>query len=105
MKTNDEWNAEATADIIEHMNEDHSDAVDLFIRAFGDVDGEASEVKMTGMNQDGIELSYQLMNETKFCQLSFSEAGVNSPLQNRSVARSALVAMVKNARDKLNVSK
>ena len=98
MTKENEWNAESVAGIIEHMNDDHADAIELYLKAYGNVDANFTQGKMVGIDQEGIDLSYQLANVQKNCRVLFSAAGINSPLQHRSEARAALVAMVQAAR-------
>ena len=103
MNSDEQWSLESTAGIIEHMNEDHADAVGLYLRAFGNVQAEFSQVQMTGMNATGITLSYRSSEGVKTCNILFSDADVDSPLRDVSESRAALVALVGNARKKLGV--
>lgn len=103
MNTNEQWDPKSTAGIIEHMNEDHADAVDLYLKAFGNVDVESSNIKMTAIDAQGITLSFQSAEGEGSCNIQFADAGVKSPLSNLSESRAALVSLVGNARKKLNV--
>ncbi len=103
MNNNEQWSPESTAGIIEHMNEDHADAVGLYLQAFGNVQAEYSQVQMTGMDETGITLSYQSSEGVQTCKILFADADVNSPLTDLSESRAALVALVGNARKKLGV--
>ena len=101
MSSTDQWTQESTAGIIEHMNEDHSDAVNLYLKAFGNLQVSASDIKMVAMDENGITLSYQASGSTQSKIILFADAGVKSPLTHLSEARSALVTLVGNARKKL----
>lgn len=103
MTNNEQWDQESTAGIIEHMNEDHADAVSLYLKAFGNVNVESTQVKMTAIDANGITLSFQSIEGEGFCAIQFADAGVKSPLANLSESRSALVSLVANARKKLNI--
>lgn len=101
MKTENQWSSESTAGIISHMNEDHADAVALYLQAFGTTNADSSQVKLIAIDENGITLSYEASGNQQYCDIKFTDAGVTSPLSQISQARSALVTLVKNARKKL----
>ncbi|MFK8076636.1 MAG: DUF2470 domain-containing protein [Granulosicoccus sp.] len=103
MNNDEQWSPESIAGIIEHMNEDHADAVDLYLKAFGNAPAGCSQVKMTSINATGITLSYQSEEGMSVCNILFADAEIKSPLRNLSESRAALVALVGNARKKLSV--
>jgi len=103
MNNNEQWDQESTAGIIEHMNEDHADAVDLYFKAFGNCVVESSQVKMTAIDAKGITLRFQSSEGEEYCTILFADAGVKSPLTNLAESRAALVSLVGNARKKLNI--
>lgn len=103
MNNNNQWSPESTAGIIEHMNGDHADALDLYLQAFGTVEGEYSQVQMTGINETGITLSYQSSEGVQACNILFADADVKSPLTDLSESRTALVALVSHARKILGI--
>lgn len=78
---------EAEADIVQHMNADHADAVELYA---GRLLGRAgSGWRMTGIDRDGIDL--RLAGAT--ARLDFE-----APVRNAAEARQALVSLVERAR-------
>lgn len=88
--------------IVEHMNEDHSDAIMLYVNAFTDVDME--EIKtatLTSVDHSGIDI--QLISDDKVSvqRINYSETGSAIELDNRNKARAILVDMVKIARARL----
>ncbi len=98
----DEWQAaepdplaEHAEGIVEHMNEDHADAMVVLCRAFTRA-GEAEEVTMTGIDRYGFEMSVVTERGPRPARLAFPET-VATPEE----ARKALVAMVGEARSAL----
>ena len=79
--------ASSEADIIEHMNTDHADAVDLYAKKLLRRKGQGW--KMIGIDADGIDL----MKDERLARLSFA-----SPLNNANEARAQLVSLVAKAR-------
>jgi len=78
---------DAEADIVEHMNTDHADAVDLYA---GVLLGRAgSGWRMTGIDPEGCDLR----RETGVARLDF-----DSPVADAGKARAVLVELVKKAR-------
>jgi putative heme iron utilization protein len=86
--------ADAAPRIINHMNEDHADALQLYVRAFSDA-APKGNVRMTAIDAEGMTL-----------RLSSSEAPVripfDPPLQSANEARTRLVQMVQEARATLD---
>ena len=74
------------ADIIEHMNTDHSDAIDLYANKLLRRKGQGW--KMIGIDADGVDL----MKDERLARLPFA-----SPLSNATEARAQLVALVAKA--------
>lgn len=79
--------AEAEQDALDHMNEDHADAVENYARHFARAP--AGKWLLTGIDPDGIDLA--LGDET--CRIFFP-----APLQDVAETRPVLVAMAKEAR-------
>lgn len=79
--------AAAEEGIVSHMNEDHSDAVQLYAGKLLGLAGEGW--KMTGIDAEGIDM--RRMGEV--ARLSF-----DTPLTSAGEARPALIALVKRAR-------
>ena len=79
--------AEAEADVISHMNDDHADAVQLYAGKLLGLPGDGWNI--TGLDPEGCDL--RLGGET--ARLDFEK-----PVENAEAARAALVKMVKAAR-------
>lgn len=80
------------AGIVAHMNEDHEDAMAVMCRAFTRAE-DAEEVKMTGIDRYGFEMSVTTERGPRPVRLAFPQE-VATPTE----AREALVAMVREAR-------
>lgn len=74
-------------DILDHMNADHADAVALL---FGANEDTAGEVMMCGLDREG----FDLRRGWEYKRILF-----DAPVSSSSEVRSALVKMVKNARN------
>jgi putative heme iron utilization protein len=85
--------AEVAAGIIEHMNHDHADALRLFCRAYAEL--ETEEAVMTSVDRLGFRLRVRTGERVQGVRLAF-------PREVRSTqeARTVLVAMVREAREK-----
>ena len=80
--------AEAEADIVEHMNEDHADALDLYAtRLLGAAE---SGWRMTGIDPEGVDMR----RGRAVLRLPFE-----APIRNAGEARKALVDLVGKARN------
>jgi putative heme iron utilization protein len=84
--------------IIAHMNEDHADALPLYCRAFSRA-SEFSAVTMTGIDRYGFEMSAVTADGPRPIRVAFAE-----PISTSDEARTALVAMLEDARAKLGVT-
>jgi cupin 2 domain-containing protein len=83
----------ATAErILEHMNDDHADALLDYARAFGAVT-DATSARMTGIDATGFNLDAETPSGARQLRLPF-----DPPVDGASAAREALVAMAKEAR-------
>lgn len=97
-----DW-AEATPDplfsqaqgIIEHMNEDHHDAMLAYCHAFTKAT-QAKVVKMTGVDRYGFEMSVETQEGWRPLRLAFKQV-----CEDATQVRKALVDLVKQAREKL----
>ncbi len=79
--------ASAEADIVQHMNEDHGDAVALYAtKLLGQADG---PWEMTSLDRDGTDLA----NGERSVRLSF-----DAPVHTPDEAQATLIALVKKAR-------
>ena len=88
--------------IVEHMNEDHSDAIMLYVQAFTDVNIEdVSAATLTGVDHSGIDIQLALGNKVSTQRINYSDTGSSIELDNRNKARAILVDMVKIARQRL----
>jgi heme iron utilization protein len=87
--------APLAAGILEHMNQDHADALPLYCRAFSRAT-EATEASMTGIDRYGFELSVRTAEGPRPVRLAFP-----APIASAADARQALVALLGQARQKL----
>ena len=86
----------AVTRIITHMNEDHADAVLLYVKAFAQR-SRASSARMTGIDENGMDIQYTQEGAEKTCRVDFEQ-----PLGDAGEARRVLVAMADQARDMLS---
>jgi putative heme iron utilization protein len=87
--------ASSAAATIAHMNTDHADALVLYGRAFSRATGIASAT-MTGIDRYGFEISVDTSEGPRPVRVAFP-APVGTPPE----ARAALIAMLKDARNRL----
>lgn len=81
--------------IVDHMNEDHADALVAYARAFTRATA-AEEVTMSGVDRHGFELSVITDRGPRPARIAF-----DAPLESAGEARSAMVALLKRARAQL----
>lgn len=86
--------ADAAPRIINHMNEDHADALQLYVRAFSDAVPSA-DVRMTAIDADTMTL--HLASSDTTVRIPF-----DPPLESADDAHTRLVQMVQEARATLN---
>jgi putative heme iron utilization protein len=84
--------------IIAHMNGDHAEALPLYCRAFSRA-REFTTVTMTGIDRYGFEMSAATPDGPRPIRVAFAEQ-----ISTREEARTALVAMLGDARAKLGVT-
>jgi heme iron utilization protein len=85
----------SAAAIIDHMNDDHADAMVLYCRAFSKATAVTS-ASMTGVDRYGFEISALTPQGPRPVRLAFAK-----PLSTAEEVRAALITMVKDARSKL----
>jgi len=85
-------------EIVAHMNEDHTEALPLYCRAFSRAT-DFTTVTMTGIDRYGFEMSAVTPDGPRPIRVAFAEQ-----ISTEGEARAALVAMLGNARAKLGVS-
>jgi putative heme iron utilization protein len=83
--------ADAAAEILQHMNADHKDALILLAREFAGID--ALEVAMTSVDRLGFHLRLKTEDGVRGARLAFLRE-VNTPAETRNV----LIEMVQRAR-------
>lgn len=82
--------------IVDHMNDDHADALVAYARALGELPGATSAV-MTGIDRHGFDLLVaESGGEERPLRLGF-----DAPVTTPADARRALVALVRSARERL----
>jgi len=84
--------------ILDHMNQDHADALPLYLRAFSSVN-EVVGVEMSSIDRLGFELSVVTGHGRETVRLAFHE-----PIASKNDARKALVALLREARTKLGIA-
>lgn len=83
--------------ICKHMNEDHGDALVLYVKAFGN-SPEAESAEMISIDPQGMNFSAQVAGETVPVRVEFDHT-----LKDAEDAHHTLIDMVKQAR-KIQVS-
>jgi hypothetical protein len=86
------------AAILAHMNQDHADALPLYLRAFASVT-EVLRVEMSSIDRLGFELSVGTSQGTQTVRLAFHE-----PIASKNDARKALVGLLREARAQLGIA-
>ena len=81
--------------IVSHMNEDHADAVQLYLQVYAGVAG-ANKVLMTSIDSEGMDIAYERAAEPMMARVAF-----DPPLQSAEEVRPRLVTMAKTARQQL----
>ena len=84
------------ARVIDHMNEDHADAVLLYVQTFGSA-ADATEARMVSISLAAMELEYRGPTGINTVQIAFKP-----PLSGPEELRPRLVAMVGTARGRLS---
>ena len=85
----------SAAGTIAHMNADHADALVLYCKAFSKAT-DITAASMTGVDRYGFEMSAKTNEGPRPVRLAFAK-----PVSTPEEARAALIAMLKDARDKL----
>lgn len=83
--------------ILEHMNQDHADALPLYCRAFSRAT-DVQSARMVGIDRHGFEISALTPAGARPIRLAFPQ-----PIANKADARKALVLLLKDARAKLGL--
>ncbi|MFQ6024017.1 MAG: DUF2470 domain-containing protein [Acidiferrobacterales bacterium] len=84
---------EERAAIVEHMNQDHTDALLLYAQVFGGAPT-ASAATMTSIDSNGMDLEVTSGEAVKLIRIEFDHR-----LRNPGDARRTLVEMAKSARE------
>ena len=85
----------SAAGTIAHMNADHADALVLYCKAFSRATAITS-ASLTGVDRYGFEMSVKTTEGPRPVRLAFAK-----PVSTPEEARAALIAMLKDAKDKL----
>lgn len=86
--------------IVEHMNDDHKHNLRDYVKAFGDIEGDITDVTMTCVDRFGFEVRAMVGDKGHTVRFSFSEE-LRAPEQ----VRGEMVAMAKKARAVLGTEK
>ncbi|TVR50776.1 MAG: DUF2470 domain-containing protein [Puniceicoccaceae bacterium] len=84
--------------IIDHMNDDHADAVLAYSRHFGQLP-EASSARLTAIDRSGLDLEVELPEGRRPLRIDFAQ-----PLESPTQAREVLVEMARAAAEALDAS-
>lgn len=90
----DQFSAQVSSRICNHMNEDHADAVVLYAQAFGGLT-DATAAKMETIDAQGMDLTAQVHGEAVPVRIEFDHV-----LADAEDAHHTLIAMIKQARVK-----
>ena len=90
----EQFPAEVSSRICNHMNEDHADAVVIYAQAFGDL-ADATAAEMVSIDARGMDLTAQVNGETVPVRIHFDHV-----LADAEDAHHTLIAMVKQVRAK-----
>lgn len=80
--------------ICRHMNEDHADAVALYVRIFAQL-AAVESAQMLAIDPDGMDLQAVVEGTPQTVRVTFDH-----PLQDSEDAHQTLIAMVKQARSR-----
>ncbi len=86
------------ADILQHMNQDHADALPLYCEAFSRA-GQVPSATMTGIDRHGFEMSVPTAEGPRPVRVAFP-----APIASKADARRVLVALLQRARAQLERS-
>ncbi|MFS8741488.1 DUF2470 domain-containing protein [Synechococcus sp. W65.1] len=78
--------------ICKHMNEDHADALVLYARVFGQVEG-VTQARMQAIDSEGMDLQVEVDGAVQTLRIPFDH-----PLKDSEDAHHTLIAMLKQAR-------
>ncbi len=85
--------------IIDHMNDDHGEALQLYVKAFApDYADKLEHTTMTGIDSTGISIDCHYAESTKEIKINFADTGVGGPINRLAQCRGILVAMASTAR-------
>jgi putative heme iron utilization protein len=87
--------ADSADGIVQHMNDDHADALVSYARAFTRA-VDAEEVAMVAIDRYGFEMSVKTDNGQRPARIAF-----DAPIESGDEARQVLIALLKDARAKL----
>ncbi|MEY2932364.1 MAG: hypothetical protein RL033_3113, partial [Pseudomonadota bacterium] len=85
------------AAILQHMNDDHADALPLYCQAFSR-SGPVLSATMTGVDRYGFEMSVPTAEGPRPVRVAFP-----TPITNKADARRSLVALLQKARAQLQI--
>jgi putative heme iron utilization protein len=88
----EQFSAEISSRICNHMNEDHANAVVLYAQVFGGLN-QASSAQMLAIDAQGMDLTAEVNGESVPIRIQFDHV-----LADAEDAHHTLIAMVKQAR-------
>jgi len=84
--------------ICKHMNEDHADAVLIYVQAFGNLP-EATAASMNFIQPESMDIAATVNGESVPVQITFDHV-----LKDSEDAHQTLIAMIKQARQQMSQS-
>ena len=87
--------AETVKRMVDHMNEDHADAVTLYVLAFSEL-SEVDSALLVGIDEQGMDIACKVNSDDLQVRIDF-----DPPVTASDQVRSRLVEMVGKAREKL----
>ncbi|MBD2447227.1 DUF2470 domain-containing protein [Nostoc sp. FACHB-152] len=88
----DQFSAEISDRICNHMNEDHADAILVYAQVFAELQ-QATSAQMLSIDAEGMNLTAQVNGEPQPVRITFDHV-----LADAEDAHHTLIAMVKQAR-------
>ena len=88
----EEFSTQVSDRICKHMNDDHAEAVALYAKAYGDLEG-ATAAKMLSIDAEGMNLEAQANGEEVPVRIKFDHT-----LKNAEDAHHTLIDMLKQTR-------
>lgn len=93
--------SETVQSVIEHMNSDHADACLIIVRAFSEHGNAAAQAQLIDMDREGLLFLILTHEEHESASNENVRVKFPKPLRTEAQIRGALVALTRQARQKL----